>query len=216
MSVLRVPVFAWVQYGLSSDDWDGSDGVFGKGHEESCRFFSFPMLLTCFFTFLQMNVATGRTDRQAVGARLVNAFTNVNGWVQPLFLHSNTWSNALFCDVSIKIRFTKWKDAVFCLLFVNSKLMRNASERASAIAFGTALFTLLQYVQSAFSWVIYCIIARADWRCWRVWWWISPVQVAYSFLERVQAQVLHLQTTLHALKFRHFFARSVLKVLGHH
>lgn len=81
ISVSVSSVFVRVQYGLSSEDRDDSDGGSGKKSGKSRGFFSLEMTSDCSFRYSLINSAIGWTNREDANARLGNASTNVGNGV---------------------------------------------------------------------------------------------------------------------------------------
>lgn len=111
-------IVVWAQYGSSHFHWIVCDGDFRKGKGNRCELFSPTMTSSVFFGFLWMIFATGRIDQENVNARLTNTSMNVDDCGWRAIVLSRTLCSKRFCAISIKIRFTKRKDAVFKLRFL--------------------------------------------------------------------------------------------------
>lgn len=104
---LNFLAFAWVQYGLSSNEWDGNDGVSVKGIKECCLLFSSLLMRDCSLRFLRINSNTGRMSQKDAKGRLAKAFMSVMDCVQRSMLRYDTSSSAPFCAVFIRSCTTK-------------------------------------------------------------------------------------------------------------
>lgn len=132
-----------MRHGLSFDNWNDSDGVFGRSNVKFCGFFLPSTTSNCFILFLRINFAVGQTNRVDVNAPPVSASMNVDGYVQQSMLQSNTSCRALFYANFFRSCSTKLKNAVFKPSFAESKPMVNASKSYSAPAFKIVSFSLL-------------------------------------------------------------------------
>lgn len=91
----------------STYDSDTDGEVGGDGREDFCSLPTLLTLLYFFSTLLRMNFATGKTNREDVGARLVKASIKTDDFVHFSMLCANISSNVLRWVISVRTVFTK-------------------------------------------------------------------------------------------------------------
>lgn len=150
ISVSVFAVFAWVAYGLLSDDLNYSNEAPENRGREACGIFSLSTMPDCSFEFLKINFATWQTDQEVAIARLANAFIAVGDGIHRSMLRSITLSRAWFCAIFIRIFVKKWNDAVFKPNFAYSKPIWNAPKSSFFATFDAAFFSTTYVVVSHF------------------------------------------------------------------
>lgn len=83
-------IFAWVQYGLSFNDWGDSEGVSGNGTKKARGIFSLLIIPDCFFRFLGWTLPQGGTAKR----KLAHVW-RMRPWTPTAV------SNALCCDQTL-------------------------------------------------------------------------------------------------------------------